>query len=489
MRSATQISPRPSRLLAAGVLCTMVCLATDGLGQNVPAVPNVPQEEAQEYRGLPPPEAAREASAEEGPTRYLEVPGLVERNIKTYGWVAAGIGANNWGSPFNGTITFGDRNWQGMLNQLYLVNEKTLDTEDGGWDWGGRVDLLYGTDSIWTTASGLDAFNYNSVNSYFVPRWNSSKYYGLAMPQLYAELGRGDLSAKFGHFYNPMGYEVVPAVGNFFYTINNTFQYGEPFTHTGMLAQWKANDQVTWFGGIVNGWDNWSSGTSLAVNDWYDSYDNNANFLGGATFKSSDEEQSLSIFGLSGNSMNPWLVGPPPAGPLTAINANRSYISTVYVNQLSDKLTYVFQNDNGWQFGLQEGQYMPTAGQGNNGLAQWYGLVNYLFYKFDDTLIGGMRFEYWRDNNGFRMVTQGRNLNYSYWQPGSSFTGYQGNFWEITWGLNWLPTKNWRIRPELRYDWYTPDNMGAGPLPYGGRGNGGDRYGQLYGGCDAIWQF
>ena len=161
MRSATQISPRPSRLLAAGVLCTMVCLATDGLGQNVPAVPNVPQEEAQEYRGLPPPEAAREASAEEGPTRYLEVPGLVERNIKTYGWVAAGIGANNWGSPFNGTITFGDRNWQGMLNQLYLVNEKTLDTEDGGWDWGGRVDLLYGTDSIWTTASGLDAFNYN----------------------------------------------------------------------------------------------------------------------------------------------------------------------------------------------------------------------------------------------------------------------------------------------------------------------------------------
>ena len=34
---------------------------------------------------------------------------------------------------------------------------------------------------------------------------------------------------------------VVPAVGNFFYTINDTFQYGEPFTHTGMLKScgWK----------------------------------------------------------------------------------------------------------------------------------------------------------------------------------------------------------------------------------------------------------
>ena len=480
-------TPRLPHLVMGGLLTAILSLAATGIahGQTVPAIPNVPQEETQEYRALPPEEAAMEASEEEGPNRYLEIPSLVERNIKTYGWLDMGIGANNWGSPFNGTITFGDRNWQFMMNQLYLVNEKTLDTEDGGWDWGGRVDLLYGTDYIWTTATGLDALGYNSVNSYFVPRWPSSKYYGLAMPQLYAEVGRGDVSAKFGHFYTPMGYEVVPAVGNFFYTINNTFQYGEPFTHTGMLAQWKANDQLTWYGGIVNGWDNWNSGTSLASNSWYQYYNNNANFLGGATLKNSDATQTLTIFGMSGNMMNPVFAG-PLAG--TAINANRSYLSTVYVNQLSDKLTYVFQNDNGWQFGLVDGQYIPTASGGNNGLAQWYGLVNYLFYEFNEKLIGGLRFEYWRDNNGFRMVTQGRNVNYNYYQPGVGFGGFQGNFWEVTWGLNWLPNKNWRIRPELRYDWYTPDNPG-GPLPYGGRGLGGDKYGQLYGGCDAIWQF
>jgi len=453
---------------------------------SAPALPNVPQENIQEYRALPPQEAAIESSEDEGPNRYIEVPFLVDRNIKTYGWMAAGIGANNWGSPFNGPITFGDRAWQPMLNQLNLVTERTLDTEDGGWDWGGRMDLMYGTDYIWTTAAGLDALNYNYVNSYFVPRWNSSKYYGLAMPQLYAEFGRGDISAKFGHFYTPLGYEVVPAVGNFFYTINNTFQYGEPFTHTGMLANWKTNDQLTWYGGIVNGWDNWSSGTSLAA-PITPFYNNNANFIGGATMKSSDQNQALTIFGLSGNMMNGIFSG-PLAGQ--ASNGNRSYISTVYTNKLNDKLTYVFQNDVGWQFGLQDGQYLQTQSGGANGMAQWYGLVNYLFYNFSDSLIGGMRFEYWRDNNGVRATYQARNVNYAYWQTGNpGFTGFQGNFWEITWGLNWLPNRNWRIRPEIRYDFYTPDNPGSGPLPYGGRGFGGDQYGQLYGGCDAIFQF
>ena len=202
---------------------------------------------------------------------------------------------------------------------------------------------------------------------------------------------------------------------------------------------------------------------------------------------------------MSGNMMNGYTF---PPNPNTAINANRSYLSTVYVNQLSEKLTYVFQNDNGWQYGLVDpttgSNLYPTVNGQQPGLAQWYGLVNYLFYEFNEKLIGGMRFEYWRDNNGYRMLTQGRNYNYLYWQPNGQWnaynnSGYQGNFWEITWGLNWLPNKNWRIRPELRYDWFTPDNMelyrSGKPLPYGGRGLGGDQYGQFYGGCDAIFQF
>ncbi|MFL2863034.1 MAG: hypothetical protein ACJ0BJ_10645 [Pirellulales bacterium] len=32
--------------------------------------------------------------------------------------------------------------------------------------------------------------------------------------------------------------------------------------------------------------------------------------------------------------------------------------------------------------------------------------------------------------------------------------GLAGNFWEATWGLNYLVGSNMVIRPELRYDWY-----------------------------------
>jgi len=229
------------------------------------------------------------------------------------------------------------------------------------------------------------------------------------------------------------------------------------------------------------------------VNSWYPQFNNNAGFLGGTTFKNSDETQALTIFGYSGNVMNPYLVGGALAGPFSAINANRSYISTVYTNELNDKWTYVFQNDNGWQFGLQDGMYTRTAGQSANGLAQWYGLVNYLFYKVNDQTTAGMRFEYFRDNNGFRVFNPLRNLNYNPLGGGSNNVNgpYQGNFWEVTWGVNWRPNKNWVFRPELRYDWFSPD-AGCTNLPYGGgvgRGGNGNQYGQLFGGGDFIFQF
>ena len=202
----------------------------------------VPDEDVYQYRGAAP----QEAITEEGATRYLEIDFLLNRGVETYGWLDVGIGANNWGADWNGPITFNDRAWQGQMNQLYLINERILNEDQ--LSIGGRVDLLYGTDFLYTVASGLDS------------EWNSNRYYGLAMPQLYGEVGTQALNVKFGHFYTLIGYEVVPAIGNFFYTHAYTMQYGEPFTHTGVLATWVPNDQVTIIGGITNGWDNWDNG-------------------------------------------------------------------------------------------------------------------------------------------------------------------------------------------------------------------------------------
>jgi hypothetical protein len=456
----------------------------------------VPQEDAYQLRALPPGEAAQEASVEEGPDRYLETEFLKSRGINTYGWIAAGIGANNWASPFNGPITFNDRNWQGQMNQLYLVNEKLVDTSEG-LDWGGRVDLLYGTDYIYTTARGWDGFLANQGSGVYgpgavagSPSWASSKDYGLAIPQMYAELGYGNHVVRAGHFYTIIGYEVVPAIGNFFYTHAYTMQYGEPFTHTGILDTWTPNDQVTVYAGITNGWDNFADpinsqgiGNPLSINS-----NSNAAFLGGVSFKNSDQTQAFTSTVSSGNEPVAFL------GANTFPNVgNRSVWSNVYTNELNDKWTYVFQNDNGWQFNAITDPAYQTLNQ-QAGLAQWYGINQYLFYNVSDTLVAGMRFEWFRDNNGYRVFAPIRNG----WVGGPALGGFKGNFFQATWGLNWKPTRNFMVRPEVRYDWYSPDDMetarAGGALPFGPtfgtvNGPGGDKYGQLYGGCDAIWQF
>ena len=447
---------------------SVVAPQAGGSGNPAPVMANVPQEDAYQMRALPPQEAAAEVEAE--PTRYLQTEALDSVGIKTYGWLNAGIGANNWGAPWNGPITFNDRAWQGQMNQLYLVNERTLDTENGGWDWGARVDLLYGTDYIFTTARGLDAARAGDPIGLGAPRWGSNKYYGLAMPQLYAEVGYNDLAVKFGHFYTIMGYEVVPAIGNFFYTHADTMQYGEPFTHTGILTTWTPNDQVVFYNGITNGWDNWDDGMTTfgpIQNPGYPGANSNAAYLGGVTFKSSDESQALTFTVSSGNELGQFGSG---------IAGNRSLYSLVYVNELSDDLTYVLQHDNGWQFNA----FGPIN---NLGTAQWYGVNQYLFYALNEEWTAGMRFEWFRDNNGYRVVNPLRNFLFG---QNPSYGGYTGNFWALTWGLNYKPNNNWIVRPELRYDWFTPDQGG---LPNGSPFGRGDQLGQLYGGCDVIWQF
>ena len=415
----------------------------------------VPDEDVYQYRGAAP----QEAAIEEGATRYLETDFLLNRGIETYGFVDIGIGANGWGADWNGPITFNDRAWQGQMNQLYLINERIL--KDDGVSLGGRVDLLYGTDYLYTVAGGFDA------------NWNTGRYYGLAMPQLYGELGNQTLNVKFGHFYTLIGYEVVPAIGNFFYTHAYTMQYGEPFTHTGVLTTWNPNDQLSIIGGVTNGWDNWDIGLPTPGNPG-PGKTSNAAFLGAVTFSSSDGSQALTIANSSGNEAN----GAVGAGG--DLIGNRTVTSIVYTNEFTDKLTYVYQSDFG--YAANAGVTYQTVGQQADS-AYWYGANQYLFYNFTDYLIGGLRFEWFRDNNGTRVASGLRDGS-----PGGG--GFAGNFWEMTWGLNYLIGNNMVIRPELRYDWFSADEgagLGApGTMPYG---RNLDQNGQFYGGCDVIWNF
>ena len=190
-----------------------------------------------------------ESEAEE-PWRLFDCEHLTCHGISIRGWLDQSVTGNNWGTPWNGTVSFVDREGY-QMNQLYLLAEKATDTGGDGWDLGGRVDLLYGTDQRFTMARGLE------LERDLSGKWNSGPFYGLAMPQLYAEVAYNDLKIKFGHYYTIIGYEVVTSPDNFFISHAYTMQYGEPFTHTGFQATYQATDRLSVSAGLHRGWDNW----------------------------------------------------------------------------------------------------------------------------------------------------------------------------------------------------------------------------------------
>ena len=368
-----------------------------------------------------------------------------------YGFLNAGIMWNtaNPADGFNGPVVFPDRD-SGQFNQAYFILEDVADLGGCcGWDWGYRVDALYGSDYLYTMSAGLE------LDPDFTPRWNQNaagfnSEYGLALPQFYLDLAYNDWKVKVGHFYTPIGYEVVPATGNFFYTHAYTHMYGEPFTHTGVLGQYTYSDTTTLNIGVVNGWD--------------------------AFDKVSDEAAPL--FGFSwdgGNGLTlawnailsqhePIFLG-PAAGALT----DRQMYSLVigYTFGCDGEWQYVLNHDYGWQAGANA--FTPGLA------AEWYGVNQYLYYTVNDCWKVGARFEWFRDDDGAR-VTGLRN-------PSNAIFGqsFAGNFYDISLGLNWTPTANWTIRPEVRYDWF--DGVGTVPGPF----DAGTDNDQFLLGFDAIF--
>ena len=76
----------------------------------------------------------------------------------------------------------------------------------------------------------------------------------------------------------------------------------------------------------------------------------------------------------------------------------------------------------------------------------WYGIDQYLSYKVNNCWKVGGRLEWFRDEEGTR-VGLNRTTN-----PNNP--PFPGDFYSITLGLNYSPTCNLTLRPEIRYDSY-----------------------------------
>ncbi len=350
--------------------------------------------------------------------------------IKTGGWVQAGITVNaeDPADNFNGPMLTNDRHGELQMNQLWLYAHKPIDTGGCGFDVGGRVDILYGTD--WRAAYfhglGLEGDIADSkINA-------SNQLYGLSFAQFYAEFGINDLSVKIGRMTGILGYEIVPPMGNFFYSHSYSLCYGEPILITGLMADYKIDDRLHLLGGFHQGVHRFE--------------DNNGrvNFQGGVMYTSPNQRLSLAYAIDVGR--NDFI-----------FNLEDEYIhSLVAKYQLTPELLYVFQNDLG-----------SADGVGANPGAQWYSINQYLMYTINEKWGAGLRVEWFHDDDGTRVLGLG-NLDARGWSAPSGAPGYAGDFSELTLGVNWKPKANILVRPEVRWDWYDGTTNAAASLPFDG---------------------
>jgi hypothetical protein len=329
--------------------------------------------------------------------------------------------ADNPASRYNGTLAPNDRN-EFQLNQFYLVMEKALKTDDCNWDYGGRVDMLYGTDWIYGVSTGFE------TNPDGSRKWNSDIDYGLIMPQVYGELGYGNLSLKLGRFYTIIGYESLMAPANFFYSMNYAVRYAEPTSHTGGMFTWKTSESLSLYAGGVNGQDS----TDRQVDTFA--------VLTGFAYAPKDEKYTLN-FGIMTGGTEPGIL--PNQGP-------RTYFSTYFTYNFTEQFQSVTQWDAGWQ------QNFDLAGN----TADCYSFTQYLFYTINSRWKTGLRYDMFVDDQGSRLG----GLRFG-GQPGGNPlplpSGNAGTVQAVSTGLNYMPSANFRLRPELRWDWY---GGGGSPL-------------------------
>ena len=116
-----------------------------------------------------------------------------------------------------------------MGNQYYLIVENPLEQNDEI-NFGFRVDNLFGNDWQFNHMHGL--FD-NVVPAQPLRRLRPRPVLRRGPP---AVLTKGGIDIKGGRFYTILGYEVVPATGRPLLSVPYMFNYGQPFTHFGVLS-------------------------------------------------------------------------------------------------------------------------------------------------------------------------------------------------------------------------------------------------------------
>jgi hypothetical protein len=319
---------------------------------------------------------------------------------------------------------FTDRSNSFLLNQLLLTAQRPLDPKATDYDIGFKLQGMYGTDARYTHYMGVFDYVTTQRMQFDITEANISVH----TPWL----TDGGIDFKIGMFPTPLGYEVIDASLNPFYTHSYIFNFGLPFKQTGAYAVTHLNPTVDIYTGIDTG-ENTTFGPYNG--------DNNSAIAGMLGANLTFLDGNLTILGLSHfGPENPTRVVP------NANSYGRYENDAVVTWKATPALTFVTEGN--W---IHDDYYKADA----------YGAAQYVSYVLNEQFTLNARGEVYRDQNNFFVGAYPNSLGAINAQLGHPYTLVSAakatTYSEITLGFTYkppvpAPVSNLLLRPEIRYD-------------------------------------
>ena len=280
-----------------------------------------------------------------------------------------------------------------VLDTFKLTLEKEV-PESGG--IGFRTDLIFGEDAKYYNSLTVGAASSASIDQ-------NNVYIENAYGELRLGYGNG-IDLYFGRFVTLIGVEVIESKDNWLPTKGYLFNFGMPFAHTGIRAEYAWDDKFV---------------TSVGVNNGADLNINNSMNL---SLEAKVSYQLTDAIGLS-TAIN-W-GNETPEGDING-HAGPQFIWDAIVSvDLTDKWKLMFESL--W---------------GNNSAGNWYGFGVWNRYEFNDWISFNNRVEFLNDSSNARLGAIGGA------KPNDD--GY--DVWEMSWGIDFKVYTNLLARLEYRFD-------------------------------------
>jgi len=259
------------------------------------------------------------------------------------------------------------------INAVKIALEQAL-PDKNEWAAGFRVDTIYGEDARYLGDSAL-----NGGSSSYDGGLNNS---GLALEQALVKfrvpVGNG-LDFYVGKFVTLLGYEVIESPANLNFSRGLLFTNLIPLTNTGVYADYKFNDTVEAKFGVVDGWNNSTSGSSGVDN----TYGNNSSSSFG---KALTGQLNINAPGKNANITQSFIYSPD--GEPGVVGES---VAPVAVYDIWGNWNPTFIKDSNLLLGF-------NGDLGTEDGASFYGLALYSQYKFSKVFNLSGRAEYIHDD-------------------------------------------------------------------------------------------